>query len=43
LKANLPKPTLGAIDYAADKILTHASAGLLAFRVDDLGDLGLRA
>src|SRR5205085_1768463 len=27
----LPKPTSGAIDYAADKILTHASAGLLAF------------
>jgi YihY family inner membrane protein len=31
LQANLPKPTLGAIDYAADKILMHATAGLLAF------------
>ena len=27
----MPKPTFGAIDYAADKILSHASVGLLAF------------
>jgi membrane protein len=33
LKAKLPKPTFGAIDYAAEKILTHATAGLLAFGI----------
>jgi membrane protein len=33
LQAHLPKPTLGAIDYAANKILTHATAGLLALAV----------
>jgi membrane protein len=31
IQDRLPKQTFGAIDYAADKILTHASAGLLAF------------
>lgn len=31
IQDRLPKPTFGAIDYAADKILTHASAGLLTF------------
>ena len=31
IQDRLPKPTFGAIDYAADKILTHSSAGLLAF------------
>ena len=33
LKDRLPKPTFGAVDYAAEKILTHATAGLLAFGV----------
>jgi membrane protein len=33
LQAHLPKPTLGAIDYAANKILTHTTAGLLAFAI----------
>lgn len=31
LKDHLPKPTFDAINYAAERILTHASAGLLAF------------
>jgi membrane protein len=31
IQERLPKPTFNAIDYAADKILTHAGAGLLAF------------
>jgi membrane protein len=33
LQDRLPKPTFGAVDYAAEKILTHATAGLLAFGV----------
>jgi membrane protein len=33
IKSHLPKPTFGAVDYAAKQILTHASAGLLAFAV----------
>jgi membrane protein len=31
LKDHLPKPTFDAVNYAAERILTHASAGLLAF------------
>jgi membrane protein len=33
IKDRLPKPTFGAVDYAAETILTHASLGLLAFAV----------
>src|SRR5436190_2868505 len=33
IKDRLPKPTYGAVDYAAEKILTHATAGLLALAV----------
>jgi membrane protein len=31
IQERLPKPTFGAVDYAAEKILTHPSLGLLAF------------
>jgi membrane protein len=31
IKDRLPRPTFDAVDYAAEKILTHASIGLLAF------------
>jgi membrane protein len=31
IQSRLPKPTFGAVDYAAEKILTHATIGLLAF------------
>ena len=31
LKDHLPKPTFDAVNYAADRILAHAGAGLLAF------------
>jgi membrane protein len=31
IESRLPKPTFGAVNYAAEKILTHASAGLLLF------------
>src|SRR6266480_939644 len=31
LKTRLPKPTFGAVNDAVEKILTHASFGLLAF------------
>src|SRR5947208_11625527 len=31
LKDHLPKSTFDAVNYAADRILTHAGAGLLAF------------
>jgi membrane protein len=33
IKDRLPKPTFDAISYAVEKILTHASFGLLAFAV----------
>jgi membrane protein len=33
LERRLPRPTFQAIDYAAEKILTHASAGLIVFAV----------
>src|SRR3954452_19324533 len=31
IKTRLPKPTYDAVNYAAEKILTHASVGLLVF------------
>jgi membrane protein len=31
IKTRLPKPTFDAVNYAVEKILTHASFGLLAF------------
>jgi membrane protein len=31
IESRLPKPTFGAVNYAAERILTHASAGLLLF------------
>src|SRR5437762_5033923 len=33
IKDRLPKPTFGAVDYAAEKILSHATVGLLVFGV----------
>ena len=33
IKDRLPKPTFGAVDYAAEKILTHATVGLLTFGI----------
>jgi uncharacterized BrkB/YihY/UPF0761 family membrane protein len=33
IKSRLPKPTFDAVNYAAEKILTHAGAGLLTFAV----------
>jgi membrane protein len=33
IKSRLPKPTFDAVNYAAEKTLTHASAGLLTFAV----------
>ena len=33
IESRLPKPTFGAVNYAAEQILTHASASLLAFAV----------
>jgi membrane protein len=33
IKDRLPKPTFDAVSYAVEKILTHASFGLLAFAV----------
>jgi membrane protein len=33
IKDHLPKPTFDAVNYAAERILTHASAGLLAFGI----------
>jgi membrane protein len=31
IESRLPKPTFDAVDYAVEKILTHATFGLLAF------------
>jgi membrane protein len=33
IKTRLPKPTFNAVNYAVEKILTHATFGLLAFAV----------
>jgi membrane protein len=33
IKDHLPKPTFDAVNYAAERILTHATAGLLAFGI----------
>src|SRR5438093_1911122 len=33
IRDRLPKPTFGAVDYAAEKILTHATAGLLTLGI----------
>jgi membrane protein len=33
IKDHLPKPTFDAVNYAAERILTHATAGLLIFGV----------
>jgi membrane protein len=33
IKSRLPKPTFDAVDYAVQKILTHATAGLLTFAI----------
>src|SRR2546423_1399771 len=33
IKDRLPKPTFGAVDYAAQQILTHATAGLITFGI----------
>jgi membrane protein len=33
IKGRLPKPTFDAVDYAVQKILTHATAGLLTFAI----------
>jgi membrane protein len=33
LEDHLPQPTFGAVNYAAERILTHATAGLLAFGI----------
>src|SRR5207302_11030271 len=33
IKDRLPKPTFDAVNYAAERILTHATAGLITFGI----------